>query len=519
MTGNDKHDDMFNEIFGEGAPFTGPDDPRLAQLMPMLIAVAGGAGIPGRIAADGQVGFHQNSQIFLPLGMGYEEAFRILQRHQRDSETPTTWNRKFNYRPDDGAHATHVVLRRMFGMAIGETQEVGGFFGTQVIPSETRDIAIAFNKRIQVPWGTVSVPRLPSLELNLCDQHSHPEYGRVFDLHAVGPRKYKAEVEAIFEAIEEELRVNSIYRGKALTGSNDLEFFDIDGFDPKQVVFSDPVEQTLEAKLWAPLRYPEAIRRQGVSLKRAVLLCGPFGTGKTSAAMITGQIALRNGWTFLSAKTGDDIEDVLRTARLYQPALVLYEDIDREADNADKAGLAQLLDTFDGITSKGGDLMMVLTTNHTEDVPQGMLRPGRLDAVVKIAELDRGGTERLIKATVPAGKLNDTVDYDNVFTAMDGYLPAFAREAVSSAVLFAINRLKGGEDFVLTTEDLVAAAESLRDQFDAYNAADEGLRQPPLEEMFGKIVQAAINGGHIDLPGYGPARIVLDSADSDTANN
>ncbi len=520
MTTNNGSDDneMFDEIFGDGAPFTGPDDPRLAQMMPMLIAVTGGAGMTGgRIAADGQIGFHDKPQIVLPNGMGYGEAYRILKRHEKDAETVTSWNRKFNYRPDDGAHATREVLLRMFGMAMGESQEVGGFFGTQVIPSETRDIAIGLNKRLQVPWGMVTVPRLPGLELVLCDRHPHPEYGRVFELHVEGPRKYKSDVEAIFEAIEEELRTNSIYRGKALTGSNKLEFFDIDGFDASQIVFADSVERTLNAKLWSVLRYSDVIRKQGVPLKRAVLLYGPYGTGKTSAGVITGQIATANGWTFLSAKTGDNIEDVLRTARLYQKAVVFFEDLDREAGN-DEDGLAELLDAFDGVTSKSGELIVVMTTNRYEDIPKGMLRPGRLDAVVKIAELDRGGTERLIKALVPSGKLNDAVNYDEVYAAMNGYLPAFVREAVSSAVLFAVDRLKGGEDYVITAEDLVAAAESLRDQFDAHNDAAEGVRQPVLEKAFGQIVRGAIEGGYIDLPGYGRGRIVLDDG-SDTTDD
>lgn len=510
MSGDGKNDDgMFEEIFGEDGPFTGPDDPRLAQVAPMIIAMVGGD-MPGGITADGQIGFHDNPQIVLPKGMGYREAYRILQRHERDSETPTTWSRTFNYRPDDGAHATREVLLRMFGMAMGESQEVGGFFGTQVIPSETRDIAIAHNKRVQVPWGMVTVPRLPGLELILASGRD-PEYGRVFEVSVQGPRKYKGDVEAIFDAIEEELRTNSIYRGQALTGSDKLEFLDVSrAVDPTQIVFSDLVERTLNAKLWSVLRYADTVRQQGVPLKRSILLYGPYGTGKTSAGVITGQIAVLNGWTFLSAKTSDNVEDVLRTARLYQKAVVFFEDIDREGDT-DQAGLAELLDAFDGITSKGGELIVVMTTNRYQDIPKGMLRPGRLDAVIEIAELDRGGTERLIKALVPAGKLDANIDYDAVYAAMDGYLPAFVREAVSSALLFAVDRLSGGQDYVITTDDLVDAAESLRSQFNAHNAAAEGTRQHALGKAMTETIQGALHGGVVDIPRLGRAKIVLDS--------
>jgi transitional endoplasmic reticulum ATPase len=360
----------------------------------------------------------------------------------------------------------------------------------------------------------VSVPRLPGLEITLCDWHPCPEYGTVFELHVQGPRKYTAEVEKIFEEVEAELRTNSIYRGKALTGSDKLEFFDLSTFDASQIVFSDLVWRTLNAKLWSVLRYPEAVRAQGVPLKRAVLLYGPYGTGKTSAGLITGQIATANGWTFLSARTGDDIEDVLRTARLYQKAVVFFEDIDREADN-DASGLAELLDAFDGATSKGGELIVVMTTNHYQNIPKGMLRPGRLDSVIKIAELDRGGTERLIKALVPAGKLSPDVDYGEVFAAMDGYLPAFVREAVSSAVLFALNRLGGDDNYVIATEDLVNSAESLRDQFDAHNDAADGTHRPNLGQAMTDTVRAALHNGVLNSPRLGRATFVLDGTPAD----
>lgn len=504
---------LFKEIFGSADPISGPDDPRIAQVMPMLLAIGGHGGMGTRVAADGQVDFHDGPKIVLPKGMTYEEALKTLQRHRDDAETRTSWSREFKYRLDDGAHAAHLVLQRMFGMTMGEARHVDGLFGTHVIPAETRDIAVAFNQRVQVPWGTVTLPRLPGLEL-LFEARQNDEYGAVFGLYALGPRKYKDEVEAIFDAVEEELRTNSIYRGQALNGSNKLEFIDLSAFNPEEIVFSAPVQRALEAKLWSVLRYTEAVRQQGVPLKRAVLLYGPYGTGKTSAGTITGQIATQNGWTYLRAGSGDNIEDVLRTARLYQRAVAFFEDIDRAGD-VDGDGLAKLLDAFDGVTTKGGELVVVMTTNRQEGIPKGMFRPGRLDAVIRIAELDRDGTERLIKALVPAGKLSADVDYDKVFTAMEGYLPAFIREAVNSALLYAVDRLRGGQDYVITTEDLVAAAESLRDQFVAHQAANEGLREPTLNRAMTETIQGALHGGVLQIPGWGRAKILLDGTQAD----
>lgn len=506
--------DLGNEIFGSGNDdasngFNGfPAGMTVIALSPDM---AGFPGIGRQVRADGQIDFHDGNKILLPRGTSYTRAYEILKHHEEQAETPTTWDRQFNYRPDDGAHATTVVLQRLFGVAGGDAREVETFFGKHIIPSETRHITIAPGQRMQVPWGLMSIPNLPGLQLNLCDRHPHPLYGKVFELHVMGPRKYKDEVEKIFDAIELELRENSIYRGKALSGSSTLEFFDLSTVDPKLIVFSDLATKTLEAKLWSAIRYPDVVAAEGVSLKRTILLYGPYGTGKTSAGSITGQIAVDNGWTFLSAKTGDNIEEVLSTARLYGKTVVFYEDIDR--DNPDDGdSLSDLLDAFDGITTKGGQLVVVLTTNRYKDIPKGMLRPGRLDATIKIAELDRGGCERLIRALVPNGKLAKDIDFDVVFTAMEGYLPAFIRESVNSAKLFAISRLNGAANFVISTQDLVDAADSLREQFDAHNDAPEDISVPSLDRAFQRAIQEQLANGSLVME-YGDKGVISFSSE------
>ena len=53
-----------------------------------------------------EVEFHDGPKIILPRGMTYDKAFKILERLRQEAETPTTFERTFKYRPDDGAHAT-----------------------------------------------------------------------------------------------------------------------------------------------------------------------------------------------------------------------------------------------------------------------------------------------------------------------------------------------------------------------------------------------------------------------------
>jgi hypothetical protein len=423
-----------------------------------------------------EVEFHEGKKISLPQGMTYKRAFEILTRLKEEAETPTQFDRVFLYRPDDGAHAAYHCMRARWGMALGKITET--FFGVR--PAESRTIQIAYGKTMQVPWGRVEIPHLDGLEFYILEDE-HKEYGSVFKLYARGPKKHKAEVEALFDDVQEFLQTKSIYRGQALIGSDSLEFLDLD-LDMTKIVFSDEVTAMLDGMLWSSLRYADAMRREGVSLKRAILLHGPYGTGKTSTGIMTAKEAVAAGWTFLSARPGKDkVENVLRTARLYEPAVVFVEDIDNQSNDADSGVVSRLLDAFDGITSKGGELMIVLTTNHLDRIHKGMLRPGRLDAIVEIAGLDRNGVERLIKAVVPKGKLSEACDYDAVYAEMDGFLPAFVRETINRAVTFAVARTHGTGSYVIDTEDLCHAAQSLHPQLAALTDAGEGVKRPTLD--------------------------------------
>ncbi|NIS12736.1 MAG: AAA family ATPase, partial [Thermoplasmata archaeon] len=88
---------------------------------------------------------------------------------------------------------------------------------------------------------------------------------------------------------------------------------------------------------------------------------------------------------FIQCRPGiDNVYDAMKTARLYQPAVVFYEDVDTIAQGDQTQGhvaVTQLLDIFDGLTAKSTKILAILTTNHPEKIHKGMVRPGRLDAV------------------------------------------------------------------------------------------------------------------------------------------
>lgn len=454
-------------------------------LSALQAAVTGGTPmVPGE-----GVQFYDGTLIQVPNGMSYDGAREVINRAEREAETITTWSRKYNFRPNDGAYATAQVLKSRYGGAFGEATY--SFFGKE--PPELITVSLdAKGTTEQVPWGRVSLPGLKDTSLFIGGT-VHREYGQIFYLHVEGPRKYKDEMAGFFDEVGAYLAEHSIFRGKAIVGANSPEFIDLSKFNPDEIVFSQKATSLLTSTLWLPLRHADKLRKQRIPLKRAVLLHGPYGTGKTSAGLVTALEAEKQGWTVVMARSGrDQIEDTLRTARLYQPAVVFVEDIDNET-SGDTEQVTRLLEALDGATSKGSEIMMVVTTNHLERIHKGLLRPGRFDAVIEIAALDAQGIEALIKAVV--GKnLGPEIDFAAVAASMEGFFPAFVREAVDRARTLAIAQTDSADGWLLSTKDLTDAAATLNEQLAAMEAAGEGTPKPALEQAFVAAVRKSVTG-------------------------
>lgn len=417
--------------------------------------------IGGKVVGDDDIARHGDTLV-VPERMSLLEASTFLAEKVKDEARLEGQSRVFKYRPWDGAHAFQAAIKRYFGAL--RTVGTPGFFGEN--PPEMITINTGPDSTTQVPWGGLQIPGLPDVTF-YADDMFDADLGPVFFLHTHGPKRDRAAILGVFELVEQELRTNSIYRGKAFDGEAMPNFLDLSGIDPSDVVYTQEMMRQLDANLWSPIAYAQAHRALNLPLKRSVLLEGPYGTGKTLAAFLTAQRCLLNGWTFLYCRPGkDDIATVMQTARLYQPAVVFFEDVDTISKPGQPDQVSKLLDVFDGIQAKGTEIMVVLTTNHAELIHKGMVRPGRLDAVIHVGAMDQAGVERLVRR-VCRGMLDDHIDFDAVFAANDGYMPAFVKEGVERAVRYALARCQGEPVAIrINTDDLVAAAAGLRDQLD-----------------------------------------------------
>ncbi len=439
----------------------------------------------------------EGNRLIIPERWTTRKAVATITAFQESQEQFIEYSRSYMYRPMDGAAATERALMIVTGTT-GIAVKIPGFFGDT--PPQRVTVPIGVNQVISVPWGRIAVPLFDNnnqpgeawIELG---GTRHKEYGLIFYISGWAPKKYEAEMNGLFDLIQSELESYSIYKGKAINGAEQPEFLDLRDVDPSKVIYSDDVMAQMDAHLWGVIEHHDAMREYGIKLKRSVLFHGPYGTGKTLGGMLTAQVAVANGFTFIMCRPGkDDPFEVMQTAQLYAPSVVFIEDIDTysRSEGMGLDRMSELLDKFDGIEAKGMEILNVMTTNHEESITKGMLRPGRLDALIEIAHLDRGGVERMVQSKVAADMLDD-IDYDLVFEACEGYLPAFVAESVDRAMLASITR-GGGILLPLTTADIRNGAMSLRPQFVLMEKASEVDTPPIFETVFRNTIREAIDG-------------------------
>jgi transitional endoplasmic reticulum ATPase len=438
-------------------------------------------------ASHETIATYDGEQVQIPEKMNLATAYKLIGESIEANEQVMEFNRTFRYRPWDGAAAFERALYRASGTT-GSQRAIMTMFGP--IPPTRHTIDISTDETIDVPWGRISMALFEG-EVFLGSE-DHSEFGPIFALTISAPRRHAQGIEGFFNLIQLELEENSIYRGKAFTASAQPEFLDLSKVNPDMVIHSDATLAQLRTSLWAPLEYTDEFRRSGLPLKRTQLFIGKYGTGKTLTGNQTAAKAVEHGWSFILCRPGQDsLAMAIQSAMLYGPALVHVEDVDNlidttDTENGDK--VSKVLDTFDGMVSKGEEMMLTLTTNHVENIHKGMLRPGRIDSIIEFGALDRNGVMRMIEAVVPTDERVEGLDYDRIYEAMEGYVPAFVREVIDRTRMYALART-GKVGSPLTTDDFVRSGEGLRPQLALMEQASEGERRPPLDELLAQLTE------------------------------
>ncbi|QMW45605.1 hypothetical protein AFCA_009690 [Aspergillus flavus] len=214
-------------------------------------------------------------------------------------------------------------------------------------------------------------------------------------------------LEARVEYSQKEKGKTVIYRGAKRSYDNDFYWARSTARParPLSTVILDHEEKTAFIQDVQQYLHPSTMRwysDRGIPYRRGYLFYGPPGTGKSSLAFAAAGFLGLNVY-ILDLNATQLTEDAL--AQLFQElprrCLVLLEDIDtnevtsRRGDESkkkrkgnNKISLSALLNTIDGVAAQEGRVL-VMTTNHQENLDPALIRPGRVDYQIEFKLANR----------------------------------------------------------------------------------------------------------------------------------
>ena len=265
----------------------------------------------------------------------------------------------------------------------------------------------------------------------------------------------------MLERIVEDSRRNSIYRNHVLqlayeAGSKD-EYGDIEKPERFQITFSSAEPVTDEDIVLADEHLSvlqrnvidlhtrrEILSANGVPARRGILLHGPPGTGKTFACRYLCHKLPGATRLFVTGTALLNVGAIFSFARLLQPTIVFFEDVDlifasREI-NLYSTALGDLLDQMDGLRSHE-NISVVFTTNSIDRLEAAIKdRPGRISQCVYMGAPGPEQRRRFLKHQLRKHDAGE-IDIEHLVGLSDGATQAFLKEWVHRAVQIACERL------------------------------------------------------------------------------
>lgn len=461
-----------------------------------------------QIVTDETIRRHTDKHIVIPTDMSYANAATIFaEAAEADKKWEPFMRTYAPYRPADGAIAFFNVVTRVFGYKPMQGRNAGKLRGVETAYGQTSDVAIGEYYLI--------MPDNSRAEFDITYTHDQDFGGGVSAIGGRVKAKWSKAIEGLLDLVAVELRDHSIYKGKAWmvgdTLDQDFRFLETTKTDPSKVIYTAAVERQVKAEIFYRILHPEVYKGKR---RPVILLQGDKGEGKTLTGESVAKYCEQVGRTFIMGKAGKtDLPTLLRLAEYYAKdngALVYLEDIEtmgNVASGNDKA-IADLLEALDGLSNKKSDVAIMLTTNHPSALYDGIIR--RMTSFIRLGHFDLDAMTRLLQLLVPEDRRTDDLDFEQIFTACDGFSPSYMTKAFEDAGDYGVARLieqaeeagpealaalkaKGtNQVYVLDTEAFVASAQSTRIQHDIQRTARSEVPRYNLDSEMGRVVDEKV---------------------------
>ena len=254
-------------------------------------------------------------------------------------------------------------------------------------------------------------------------------------------------------------------RAKLLNEKNKVTFNDVAGIKEAKQELEEVVEF---------LKEPAKFQRLGGKIPKGVLLVGPPGTGKTLLAKaIAGEANVPfftiSGSDFVEMFVGvgaSRVRDMFDQAKRNAPCILFVDEIDAVGrqrgaglgggNDEREQTLNQLLVEMDGFETNSG-VILIAATNRPDVLDPALLRPGRFDRRVIVANPDVNGREEILAVHVRKVPLAPDVDIRVIARGTPGFSGADLANLVNEAALLAARRNK----FKVTMKDMEDAKDKV----------------------------------------------------------
>ncbi len=228
----------------------------------------------------------------------------------------------------------------------------------------------------------------------------------------------------------------------------EIEWNEIGGLKEKIEEVKEVVEE--------PLNNPDKFRKMGIKPPKGILLHGPPGNGKT---MIAKAVAKETNATFIEligselvqkfiGEGAKLVKKVFELARKNSPTILFIDEIDSIASKRVEIGTSgerevqrtfmQLLGEIDGFKPLS-DVKVIGATNRLDILDRAVIRPGRLDRLIKITPPDTDEKRKeIIKIHSKDMPLEKEINFDLISSESEGFSGAEISAMCTEAGYFAL---------------------------------------------------------------------------------
>ena len=186
-----------------------------------------------------------------------------------------------------------------------------------------------------------------------------------------------------------------------------------DGEEPLSKVcgLDDEKAELLNIVKW--FKNSNELREKGVSIPRGVVLYGEPGNGKS--LLMKEIIRCAEAPVFVFEGGCDDIpsgiNEVFRKAREAKHSIIVFDEIDLLIDK-DKRTVRALQENLDGVESYD-DILVLTATNNVNELPDPLLRHGRLEKIIYIPDPEAEASIKLLKKHFNEFNISLPEDFDD----------------------------------------------------------------------------------------------------------